>query len=57
MIVLRDVSKSDESIFATWQNDSKLTDYLSRLCPSNSSVVDYDTSRVCWFIRDAWASS
>lgn len=50
MITLRDVSKSDESIFAAWQNDSKLTGYLNRLYPNNSSVVDYDTSRVCWFI-------
>lgn len=50
MITLRDVSKSDENIFAVWQNDSKMTGYLSRLCPNNSSVADYETSRVCWFI-------
>lgn len=50
MITLRDVAKSDEGTYKVWQNDSKLTDYLSRLCPNNSSVVDYDTSRVCWFI-------
>ena len=50
MITLRDVAKSDESTYKVWQNDSKLTGYLSRLCPDNSSVIDYDTSRVFWFI-------
>lgn len=50
MITLRDVSKSDESIYEVWQNDSKLNVYLSRLHPNNCSVGDYDASRVCWFI-------
>jgi len=50
MVTLRDVTKSDERIYRGWQKDSKLDGYLSRLCPNNSSVVDYDTSRVCWFI-------
>lgn len=50
MITLRDVTKSDESTYKVWQKDSKLTGYLSRLCPNNSSVADYDTTRICWFI-------
>ncbi|NSW90133.1 MAG: GNAT family N-acetyltransferase [Firmicutes bacterium] len=50
MMLLRDVTKSDESIYAVWQNDKEITGYLSRLCPYNSSVGDYDTSTVCWFI-------
>ena len=50
MITLRDVSTSDESIYEVWQNDSKLTGYLSRLYPNNCSVAGYDASKVCWFI-------
>ncbi len=50
MIKLRDIVKSDESKYKVWQNDSKLIGYLSRLCPNNSSVADYDTSKVCWYI-------
>ena len=57
MITLRDVTKSDKSIYDVWQNDSKLASYISRLYPNNCCVEDYDTARVCWFILEAWASS
>jgi len=50
MIVLRDVAGSDESMYQALQSDLDLTDYLSRFCPYNSSVANYDTSKVCWFI-------
>jgi len=50
MIILRDVVNSDESIYKTMLNDTDLTDYLSRFFPNNSSIADYDTSKVCWFI-------
>jgi len=47
MIVLRDVAGSDESMYQALQSDLDLTDYLSRFCPYNSSVANYDTSKVC----------
>jgi len=50
MIALRDVSKTDENIYAEWQNDPELAAYLSRLSPNNCSVGDYDASKICWFI-------
>lgn len=50
MMTLRDVSKSDKSIYEVWQKDSKLNACLSRLCPNDCSVGDYEASRICWFI-------
>jgi hypothetical protein len=46
MIVLRDVISSDENIYKVMLNDTDLTDYLSRFYPNNSSIADYDTSKV-----------
>jgi Acetyltransferases, including N-acetylases of ribosomal proteins len=50
MITLRDVTISDKSIYENWQNDSNLTGCMSRFCPYNSSVEDYNTERICWFV-------
>jgi len=49
-IILRDIVSTDESIYIALQNDSDLTDYMSRFYSNNCSVADYDISKVCWFI-------